>query len=214
MRDFYEEQLTRLYTQLIAMGSLCEEAISKATKALTEGDVELAREVMENDNRIDQQERDIESLCLKILLHQQPVAGDMRRVSASLKMITDMERIGDQASDIADIVIHLDEKLPEDFMHICKMGVAAMKMVTDSVNAYVDQDLELARKVIAADDEVDKLFYKIRGEILDSIRKDLSGEEILDFFMVTKYYERIADHATNIAEWVVYSITGTRHGAD
>ena len=214
MRDFYEEQLTRLYTQLIAMGSLCEEAISKATKALTEGDTELAREVMENDNRIDQQERDIESLCLKILLHQQPVAGDMRRVSASLKMITDMERIGDQASDIADIVIHLDEKLPEDFMHICKMGVAAMKMVTDSVNAYVDQDLELARKVIAADDEVDKLFYKIRGEILDSIRKDLSGEEILDFFMVTKYYERIADHATNIAEWVVYSITGTRHGAD
>ena len=213
MRDFYEEQLTRLYTQLIAMGSLCEEAISKATKALTEGDTELAREVMENDNRIDQQERDIESLCLKILLHQQPVAGDMRRVSASLKMITDMERIGDQASDIADIVIHLDEKLPEDFMHICKMGVAAMKMVTDSVNAYVDQDLELARKVIAADDEVDKLFYKIRGEILDSIRKDLSGEEILDFFMVTKYYERIADHATNIAEWVVYSITGSRDKA-
>ena len=212
MRDFYDEQLKKLYTQLIAMGSLCEEAISKATKALTEGDVELAKEIIDNDTIIDQQERDIESMCLKILLHQQPVAGDMRRVSATLKMITDMERIGDQASDIADIVIDLNEKLPEDFLHICKMGVAAIKMVKDSVNAYIDQDLELARSVIKADDEVDRMFYKVRGEILDAIRKDLSGEEILDLFMVTKYYERIGDHATNIAEWVVYSITGMRKG--
>lgn len=211
MRDYYEEQLTKLHTQMIAMGSLCEEAIANATKALTDGDTALAQEIMGGDAKINQQERDIEALCLKLLLHQQPVAGDLRRVSGAMKMVTDMERIGDQAADIAEIVIDMNQKLPEKFLHICKMGVAAMKMVTDSVNAYVDQDLELARAVIRSDDEVDELFLKIRGEILDAIRDgSAQGEEVLDLFMITKYYERIGDHATNIAEWVEYSITGAR----
>ena len=211
MRDFYEEQLNELHTQMIAMGSLCEKAISNATKALTDGDLQLAEEIMKNDAIINRQERDIESLCMKLILHQQPVAGDLRRVSAALKMVTDMERIGDQAADIADIVIDMNEKLPDQILHICKMGVAAMKMVTDSVTAYVDEDLELARQVIRDDDIVDGLFLKVRGEILDAIRDGSSkGEEVLDLFMITKYYERIGDHATNIAEWVEYSITGER----
>ena len=139
------------------------------------------------------------------------MAGDLRRVSAALKMVTDMERIGDQAADIADIVIDMNEKLPDKFLHVCKMGVAAMKMVTDSVTAYVEEDLELTRQVIRDDDIVDGLFLKVRGEILDAIRDGSSkGEEVLDLFMITKYYERIGDHATNIAEWVEYSITGER----
>ena len=211
MRDFYEEQLTRLHTQMIAMGSLCEKAIADATKALTDGDVALAKAVMEGDAKINQQERDIESMCIKLLLHQQPVAGDLRRVSAALKMVTDMERVGDQAADIAEIVVQMNEKLPDKFLHICKMGTVAMKMVTDSVNAYVDPKLDLARDVIPSDDEADELFLKVRGEILEAIREDSSrGEELLDLFMITKYYERIGDHATNIAEWVEYAITGER----
>lgn len=211
MREYYDEQLTKLHTQMMAMGGMCEKAISEATRALAEGNTEMAREVMEGDTRINQQEREIESMCMKLLLHQQPVAGDLRRVSAALKMVTDMERIGDQAADIAENVLQMNEKLPEKFLHICKMAAAAMKMVTDSVNAYVDRDLDLARKVIRSDDVVDSLFLKVRGEILDAIREDKnSGEEILDLFMIIKYYERIGDHATNIAEWVEYSITGVR----
>lgn len=211
MRDFYEEQLNKLHTQMIAMGSMCEKAIADATKALTDGDIELARQVIDGDTKINQQERDIEGLCLKLLLQQQPVAGDMRRISATLKMITDMERVGDQAADIAEIVLAMNHKLPDEFLHICKMGVAAMKMVTDSVDAYVDRNLSLAREVIASDDVVDDLFLKVRGEILEAIRQDHTiGEDILDLFMITKYYERIGDHATNIAEWVEYAMTGTK----
>ena len=211
MRDYYEEQLTKLHTQMIAMGSLCEKAIADATKALTDGDIALAKEVMDGDAKINQQERDIEAMCIKLLLHKQPVAGDLRRVSAALKMVTDMERVGDQAADIAEIVVQMNEKLPDQFLHICKMGTVAMKMVNDSVNAYVDMKLDLAREVIKSDDEVDELFLKVRGEILDAIREDSSrGEELLDLFMITKYYERIGDHATNIAEWVEYAITGER----
>ena len=211
MRDFYEEQLSRLHTQMIAMGSMCEKAIADATKALTDGDIELARQVIDGDTKINQQERDIEGLCLKLLLQQQPVAGDMRRISATLKMITDMERVGDQAADIAEIVLAMNHKLPDEFLHICKMGVAAMKMVTDSVDAYVDRNLSLAREVIASDDVVDDLFLKVRCEILEAIRQDHTiGEDILDLFMITKYYERIGDHATNIAEWVEYAMTGTK----
>lgn len=211
MREYYDEQLTKLHTQMMAMGGMCEKAISEATRALAEGNIELAREVMEGDARINQQEREIEGMCMKLLLHQQPVAGDLRRISAALKMVTDMERIGDQAADIAENVMQMNEKLPEKFLHICKMAAAAMKMVTESVNAYVDRDLELARRVIKSDDKVDELFLKVRGEILEAIRQDKnSGEEILDLFMIIKYYERIGDHATNIAEWVEYSITGVR----
>ncbi len=196
---------------MIAMGGLCEKAISDATRALTDGDVELAKQIMDGDARINQQERDIEAMCIKLLLRQQPVAGDLRRISAALKMVTDMERVGDHAADIAEIVMQMNEKLPDQFLHICKMGTVAMKMVTDSVNAYVDLNLELAREVIESDDEVDELFVKVRGEIQNAIQEDGSrGEELLDLFMITKYYERIGDHATNIAEWVEYAITGER----
>lgn len=209
MRDFYEEQLAKLHTQMIAMGGLCEEAISNVTKALMDGNTELAREIRDSDEKVNHQERDIEALCMKLLLTQQPVAGDLRRISATLKMVTDMERIGDQAADIADIILNMNKPLPERYIHICKMGVAAMKMVTDSVNAYVDHDLNLAKEVIQSDDIVDDLFRKVRGEILEGIREDhTQGEELLDLFMIAKYYERIGDHATNIAEWVEFSITG------
>ena len=211
MRNRFEEQLTELNRNLIEMGALCEEAIALSAKVLTEGNLNLLKKVISVDSEIDHKEREIETLCLKMLLQQQPVARDLRQISAALKMITDMERIGDQAADIADIVLDMNEKLPDKFLHVCKMGVAAMKMVTDSVNAYVDGDLELARQIIRDDDIVDNLFLKVRGEILESIRDGSSrGEEVLDLFMVTKYYERIGDHATNIAEWVEYSITGER----
>lgn len=211
MRDYFNEQLQRLRTQMISMGCLCEKAISDATKALTEGDVELAQQVINGDERINQQERDIEELCIKLLLHQNPVAGDMRRISSILKMITDLERIGDQAADIAEIVKAMNHKLPDEFLHICKMGIAAMKMVTNSINAYIEQDLCLAREVIASDDEVDALFLTARSEILQAVRDNHAmGEDILDLFMITKYYERIGDHATNIAEWAEYAISGEK----
>ena len=211
MRDFYEEQLTKLHTQMIAMGSMCEKAISDATRALTEGDVELARQIIEGDSKINQQERDIEALCIKLLLRQQPVAGDMRLISATLKMITDLERVGDQAADIAELVVTMNHKLPERFLHICKMGVEAIQMVNNSIDAYVEQDLALARRVIENDDVVDNLFLKIRGEIVAEIHENREkGEEALDLLMIAKYYERIGDHATNIAEWVEFSIKGEK----
>ena len=209
MRTRFDQQLGKLNVELITMGALCEEAIGLVADALTRGATVKSNEISSLEVRIDHKERDIESLCMKLLLQQQPVAGDLRRVSAALKMVTDMERVGDQAADIAEIVVQMNEKLPDQFLHICKMGTVAMKMVNDSVNAYVDMKLDLAREVIKSDDEVDELFLKVRGEILDAIREDSSrGEELLDLFMITKYYERIGDHATNIAEWVEFSITG------
>ena len=211
MRNIFDKQLENLHIELIKMGSLCEEAISGSLKALNDNDKNIIKNISMLESDIDQKERDIEGLCMRLILQQQPVASDLRVVSAAMKMISDMERIGDQAADIADIVIDMNEKLPDKFLHVCKMGVAAMKMVTDSVTAYVEEDLELARQVIRDDDIVDGLFLKVRGEILDAIRDGGSkGEEVLDLFMITKYYERIGDHATNIAEWVEYSITGER----
>ena len=208
-RKYYEMELQKLNASLLEMGEMIRMAIGGAVTALLEFDHDKAREIIAYDEQIDRQNREIEQQCYTLLLSQQPVAGDLRRVSAALKMVTDMERIGDQAADIADIVIDMNEKLPDKFLHVCKMGVAAMKMVTDSVTAYVEEDLELARQVIRDDDIVDGLFLKVRGEILDAIRDGGSkGEEVLDLFMITKYYERIGDHAVNIAEWVVYSITG------
>ena len=193
------------------MGSLCEKAIADATKALTDGDVALAKEVMAGDAKINQQERDIEAMCIKLLLHQQPVAGDLRRVSAALKMVTDMERVGDQAADIAEIVVQMNEKLPDKFLHILQDGDGSHENGDGQRERLRGSELDLARDVIHSDDEVDELFLKVRGEILEAIREDSSrGEELLDLFMITKYYERIGDHATNIAEWVEYAITGER----
>ena len=193
------------------MGELCEIAISKVTQALKEGSAGQARIVVAEDEEIDQMEKEIERLCLKLLLKQQPVAKDLRRISAALKMITDMERIGDQTSDIAEIIISAKyENVAQDIDLIGAMATGVSTMVRDSVVAYVEKDLELARKVMASDDKIDAYFDEIRDKMIAYIKAEHGeqGNRIFDLIMVTKYLERIGDHATNIAEWVEFSITG------
>lgn len=210
MRNRFDRQLQLLDEQITHMGELCQTAIAKATKALEAGSLEQAKAIMEADEEIDQMEKDIERLCLKLLLQQQPVARDLRRISAVLKMITDMERIGDQTADIAEIIISSGHNRATDIKEIATMAAAASRMVRDSVTAYVTKDLELAKKVMEDDDIVDNLFVAIRDELEEYIRaeKGENGKHIFDLIMVTKYLERIGDHATNIAEWVEFSITG------
>lgn len=217
MRNRFDRQLQLLDEQLIHMGKLCEVAIANATRALQECNVEQAKAVMEADEEIDQMEKDIERLCLKLLLQQQPVARDLRRISAALKMITDMERIGDQTSDIAEIVISSDHLKGTDIEEIGKMASAVSKMVRDSVTAYVSKNLELAKNVIAEDDAVDLYFENVKESMIQYIKEEKGhhGKAIFDLIMVTKYLERIGDHATNIAEWVEFSITGVhRHNTE
>ncbi len=210
MRNRFDEQLFELNREIIEMGSMCEEAIASATQAMITGDTELASRVMKNSVAIDQMERDIESRCMKLLLHQQPVARDLRLISAALKMITDMERIGDQAEDIAEIVIFLDGHTIEEMQLIGEMANETIRMVTDSVDAFVKKDVELAKKVIDQDDVVDDYFSGIKHGIIALLAEgDVDGELMLDLLMISKYLERIGDHATNIAEWVIYSVTGT-----
>ena len=210
MRNRFDEQLFELNRELIEMGSLCEEVIASAVVALRTGNMELARRVKENGSAIDQLERDIESRCMKLLLHQQPVARDLRQISAALKMITDMERIGDQAEDIAEIALHLNGHSIEDADLIKEMAKETIAMVTNSVEAFVQKDVELAYKVIAQDDIVDDYFSKVKCGIISMIAENsANGEFALDLLMISKYFERIGDHATNIAEWVIYSVTGT-----
>lgn len=214
MRNRFEEQLFDLNREIIEMGALCEEAIQEVTKALNTGDVELAAKVRANGTAIDQMERDIEGRCMKLLLHQQPVARDLRLISAALKMITDMERIGDQAEDIAEIVTFLNGHTMEGMEQIGEMAREATGMVTESVDAFVKKDIELARKVIAQDDVIDNYFSQIKHDIITWITKrPEDGEFVLDLLMISKYFERIGDHATNIAEWVIYSVTGTHKEA-
>lgn len=210
MRSKFEEQLRLLDELLTHMGEQCEIAIAKATRALKEGSLEQAQAIIEADEEIDQMEKDVERLCLKLLLQQQPVAKDLRRISAALKMITDMERIGDQTADIAEIIISSKHNTAIDIKQIGTMAAAVSKMVRDSVHAYVSNDLELAKHVMEADDVVDQLFDTIRDELVEYIRaeKGEHGKRIFDLIMVTKYLERIGDHATNISEWVEFSITG------
>ena len=202
MRNKFEEQLEQLHVELIRMGALCEDAISAAAEALLERDAKLAAAAEEK-------EREVENLCLKLLLQQQPVARDLREISAALKMISDLERIGDQAADIAEMTSHV--RLPEGDRapHIADMARAVIRMVTDSVDSFVKRDLTLARQVCAADDRVDELFRQVRRELTELISADPTrGEQGLDLLMVAKYLERIGDHATNVAEWVEYSLTG------
>jgi len=196
------------------MGELCETAIEEVTGALEERDVQRARAVIKADEEIDQMEKDIESLCLKLLLQQQPVARDLRQISAALKMITDMERIGDQTADIADIVTAAVIPESQSMTDIGRMAEAAARMVRDSVSAYVQKDLELARKVMEADDAVDAQFTLVKNDLVAQIalRQGNGGDEMMDLLMIAKYLERIGDHATNIAEWVEFSITGTHAG--
>ena len=209
MRNRFDEQLFEMNRELIEMGAMCEEAIASAVKALTKNDKELAENVKKAGSLIDQMERDIESRCMKLLLHQQPVARDLRAISAALKMITDMERIGDQAEAIAAMVLYTADHNMEDFDIIEEMAKETVKMVTDSVDAFVKKDVELAQDVIKRDDIVDNYFSKVKYDIIKLIAENRTdGELALDLLMISKYFERIGDHATNIAEWVIYSVTG------
>ncbi len=209
MRSRFDEQLNILNTEMIEMGALCEEAIALTSKALTTGNVALAENVSVISSDIDHKERDIESRCMKLLLQQQPVAKDLRQISAALKMITDMDRIGDQAEDIAEIITYLEGRTAEETVHIRDMAAETILMVTDSVDAYVKKDTELAKSVIVHDDKVDEYFDRIKSSLIKMIAEDPeNGEYALDLLMIAKYFERIGDHATNIAEWVIFSVTG------
>ena len=208
MRNKFDMQLERLNSQLTHMGEMCEIAITRATKALEDGKVDEAKAVQEADEEIDQLEKDIERLCLKLLLQQQPVARDLRQISAALKMITDMERIGDQAADIADLSKYIDEKHVEIPPLIGKMAEMTVNMVTESVDAFVKRDLQRCRKVIDDDDQVDDAFNQIKEELAELMYRNLDAKAGLDLLMTAKYMERIGDHAVNIAEWVEYAITG------
>ena len=209
MRSRFDEQLAYLNREMIEMGALCEEVIALASTALTSGDPGLCARVEPLHDEIDRLEREIEGLCLKLLLQQQPVARDLRQISAALKMITDMERIGDQARDIAEIIPLLDGRAVDHCRYIGEMARAAIKMVTESVDAYVKRDVELARRVKAYDDVVDDYFCKVKDSLIGQVAGNpTDGEYILDLLMIAKYFERIGDHAVNIAEWVVFSVTG------
>ena len=213
MRNRFDQQLELLNKQLIYMGELCEEAIGKATTALKEGSMEQAEKVRIADEEIDQAETDIERLCLRLLLQQQPVARDLRQISAALKMITDMERIGDHAADISEMTILMSDATYErsaiNIDLVESMAKETTDMVIKCVDAFVNKDLELARTVIAQDDVVDDLFADFKQQLIKKINENVkNGEQATDMLMVAKYFERIGDHATNIAEWVIYSITG------
>ena len=209
MRSRFDEQLALLNRELIEMGALCEEVIALSAQSLTEGSTELAARVAPLDEEIDRKEREIESLCLKLLLQQQPVAKDLRQISAALKMITDMERIGDQAEDIAEIVAFLGGRGTEDSELLRDMARSTIRMVSGSVDAYVKRDVPLAEKVIAEDDVVDDYFARVKKALILRIAADpTDGEFALDVLMIAKYFERIGDHAVNIAEWVIFSVTG------
>lgn len=210
MRIRFDEQLEQLNKDMIDMGTMIEESIGNAVKALMAQDTELAKRTMNGDEKIDRTERKIEDLCLRLLLQQQPVARDLRNISAALKMVTDMERIGDHATDISELAIVLAKKpYIKKLDHIESMAKETMVMLIQALEAYVERDIDKARKVILHDDVVDDLFEQVKEELIELIRKHADeGEQAVDLLMVTKYFERIGDHATNIAEWVIFSING------
>ena len=209
MRDFFQEQLKELNRELVKMGADCEDIIALASAALTGWNMDLARDVSIIGARIDEGYRTVENICLKLLLRQQPVARDLRVISAALKMITDMERIGDQAEDIVDLIPKMEIRPDEKYPRIREMAKAAQAMVTEAVDAYVKQDLELAHAVMKHDDIVDDYFTRVKAGIIGIIAENpAEGEYALDLLMIAKYFERIGDHCTNIAEWVEFSVTG------
>ncbi len=209
MRNRFNEQLLRLNNELITMGALCEEAIGNAAKCLTDNDSAFKQNVYDTDKQIDQKERDIETLCMRLLLHQQPVAKDLRTISSALEIISNMERIGDQASDITEILEKSDNADIGSKVHISDMSEAAIKMVKDSIESFVKNDMVLAYSVIKYDNVVDDLFDKVKNELIDFIEeKNNNVTAMIDLLMIAKYFERIGDHAQNIAEWVIYSVTG------
>ena len=206
MRSRLDSQLSQLNVELTELGALCETAIANSARALVRGDADLAGRVPPIADEIDRRERGIETLCMRMLLQQQPVAGDLRRISAALRMINDMERIGDQAKDIAEIIGFLGGRISENSGTLRGMALCTMRMVTESVDAYVRRDIALARKVISDDDEVDERFLRVKRELISDIaKKPDDGEFALDILMIAKYLERIGDHAVNIAQWVIFS---------
>ena len=209
MRDRFQEQLMLLNKELVEMGALCEEAIRYAVNMLTEKNTQLKEKAIDAEKQIDRMERDIEALCMRLLMHQQPVATDFRMVTAALKMISDLERIGDHAEDIAEIAEYVSAVDLKSKIHISEMAQAAVQMVITSVDSYVQKNTDLAKAVIAADDKVDEYFKKVKRELIEAVRSGSdNGEVLLDLLMIAKYFERIGDHAENVAEWVIYVITG------
>ena len=209
MRIQFDQQMERLHVELIRMGSLCEEGIALSAKALQEKNPAFLQRIAAVEVEIDDKEREIEDLCMRLILQQQPVARDLRFSSAAMKMISDMERIGDQAADIADLAPYIVENNSQSKVHIGDMALATVKMVTDSVEAFVKTDAGQAEQVIAADDEVDGLFNQIKEELMQLIySREIDAKASMDLLMAAKYFERIGDHAVNIAEWVEFSISG------
>ena len=211
MRNRFDEQLDHLNDEMVEMGNLCEQVISGAINiTIADHDDNKVQEVLDIDAEIDRKEREIEGICLKLLMQQQPVATDLRVISSALKMVTDMERIGDHATDISELAVVLSKKTyVKKLDHIEEMAKETMVMLIQSLEAFVEKDLDKAQKVIAHDDVVDELFEKVKTELIALIRDHADeGEQAVDLLMVTKYFERIGDHATNIAEWVIFSITG------
>lgn len=215
MRNRFDRQLSVLNREMIEMGALCEDIFSKVLIALNERNKEVYEEIVSLGSEIDRKERSIETLCLKLLLQQQPVARDLRQISAALKMITDMERIGDQVEDIAEIIPFIDERSDSVNNILNKMAQASITMVKESIDAFVAQDIDLAKKVLSDDDTVDECFDEIKLALVTELREDREdGESFIDLIMIAKYFERIGDHATNIAEWVIFSVTGVHKEED
>lgn len=213
MRNRFDTQLEYLHVELIRMGALCEEGIGSAIKFLLNRDDQMARKAAEIEKEIDHKEREIESLCMKLLLQQQPVAKDLRTISSAMKMISDMERVGDQAADIVEAARYVKEEDLRKEIHIKEMSDAAIKMLSESIDSFVKADVELAKKVIEDDDIVDRYLEEIKDELIQLItRSSRHGESFLELLMIAKYLERIGDHATNIAEWVIFSVTGEHVG--
>lgn len=210
MREKYEIQLAQLNSSVLSMGKMIEVAIESTIIALMGRDVEAAKTVRANDENIDNMEREIESLCMRLLLQQQPMATDLRFITAALKMITDMERIGDHAVDIADLVLNLSDLKYSGMSEISDMSSEIIGMIHDSIQSYIERDYNKAKDVIARDDLVDNLYHIIKKDLIEKIKKTEEGEQILDYFLIAKYFERIGDHAVNIAERVVFALTGKK----
>ncbi|ADU25835.1 phosphate signaling complex protein PhoU [Ethanoligenens harbinense] len=211
VRTEFQKELEQLHLHLIRMGGLVEEAIDRSIQAFEKHDSDLAQSVVDNDKQIDDLEREIETQCLRLLLRQQPVAKDLRAISTALKIVTDMERIGDHAVGIADILLRFGEHpRTQTIEHIPLMAHIASSMVKDSVNAFVHSDMKVSREVIERDDEVDHLFHTIQQEIISLlVQSPENADEAIDLLLITKYIERIGDHAENIAQWVIFYVTGS-----
>ncbi|MDD6467155.1 MAG: phosphate signaling complex protein PhoU [Erysipelotrichaceae bacterium] len=213
MRNRFDEQLSSLNKKLIEMGAMCEHMIVLVSKSILNGEVQKMKEVKIKGHEVDQMEREIETICLKLLLQQQPVASDLRQISAALKMITDMERIGDQAKNIAEIIPFLNGRTGAELSDFDQMAETVCKMVKNSIDAYVKQDIDLAQSVVICDDQIDDCFVRVKGRLIKMIANNTAdGEYAIELLMIAKYFEKIGDHAVNIAEWVKFSVTGVHLG--